>query len=237
MRSQSGLGGQRCVIALNDELRKFDAQLARLTKKAAPRLLARFGIGPQTATTLLISAGDNPTTLHGESAIAALCDTSPHQASSGKVHRRRLNRDGDLKANNAVWTIIMVPMQSDARTQQHVVRHTGEGLYKKEIRHRLKCYIVRELYLLTLADLKDSATSARHKSANAMMEQLFLNLKLERDWQKDYGNRAEAVENVANYIVGFYNNIRLHSKLGNLLPNALERESTSKKSIQLSEII
>ena len=69
------------------------------------------------------------------------------------------------------------------------------------------------------------------------MEQLFLNLKLERDWQKDYGNRAEAVENVANYIVGFYNNIRLHSKLGNLLPKDLERESTSKKSIQLSEII
>ena len=83
MRSQSGLGGQRCVIALNDDLRKLDAQLARLTKKAAPKLLARFGIGPQTATTLLISAGDNPTTLHGKSAMAALCDTSPFLASSG----------------------------------------------------------------------------------------------------------------------------------------------------------
>ena len=47
-------------IALNDELRELDATLARLTKKAAPRLLSRFGVGPQTASTLLITAGDTP---------------------------------------------------------------------------------------------------------------------------------------------------------------------------------
>ena len=71
--------------ALNDELRELDAQLARLTKKTAPRLLARFGVGPQTAAALLITAGDNPTSLHSEAALAALCGTSPLQASSGKV--------------------------------------------------------------------------------------------------------------------------------------------------------
>lgn len=71
--------------ALNGEVRKLDAQLARLTKKTAPRLLARFGVGPQTAAALLITAGDNPTSLHSEAALAALCGTSPLQASSGKV--------------------------------------------------------------------------------------------------------------------------------------------------------
>ena len=50
------------------------------------------------------------------------------------------------------------------------------------------------------------------------------------------GNHAEATNDIADYIVGFYNSIRLHSKLGNLSPNAFERESTSKKSIKLSEI-
>ena len=50
--------------ALNKELRELDTQLARLTKKAAPRLLCRFGVGPQTAATLLITAGDNLTHLH-----------------------------------------------------------------------------------------------------------------------------------------------------------------------------
>ena len=71
---------------------------------------------------------------------------------------------------------------------------------------------------------------------NAVMERFFLNLKMERVWQKDYANHAEATNDIADYIVGFYNSIRLHSKLGNMSPNAFERKSTSKKSIELSEI-
>ena len=71
---------------------------------------------------------------------------------------------------------------------------------------------------------------------NAVMERFFLNLKMERVWQKDYANHAEAIHDIADYIVGFYNSTRLHSTLGNVSPNAFERESTSKKSISLSEI-
>ena len=71
---------------------------------------------------------------------------------------------------------------------------------------------------------------------NAVMERFFLNLKMERVWQKDYANHTEAINDIADYVVGFYNSTRLHSKLGNLSPNAFERESTSKKSIKLSEI-
>ena len=69
-----------------------------------------------------------------------------------------------------------------------------------------------------------------------MMERFFLNLKMNRVWRKDYANRAEAIMDVADYIVNFYNAVRLHSTLGNVLPNAFERESTLKKPIKLSEI-
>ncbi len=71
---------------------------------------------------------------------------------------------------------------------------------------------------------------------NAVMERFFLNLKMERVWQKDYANHSEATNDITDYIVGFYNSIRLHSKLCNMSPNAFERESISKKSIKLSEI-
>ena len=54
--------------------------------------------------------------------------------------------------------------------------------------------------------------------------------------QKDYANHLEATNDIADYIVGFYNSIRLHSKLGNLSPNAFERESTSKNPIKVSDI-
>ena len=146
--------------ALNDELRELDAELARMTKKAAPRLLSCFGVGPQTAATLLVTAGDNPTRLRSEAALAALCGTSPLQASSGKVQRHRLNRGGDRQANNALWTIAMVRMRSDVRTRDYVAKRSSEGLSKKEIHRCLKRYIVRELYPLIPADLKDAASIA-----------------------------------------------------------------------------
>ena len=71
---------------------------------------------------------------------------------------------------------------------------------------------------------------------NAVMERFFLNLKMERVWQKDYANHTEAMADVADYIVGFYNHTRLHSTLGNLSPNAFERESAKQRSIDVSEI-
>ena len=47
--------------------------LSYLTKKATFRILARFDVGPQTAASLLTTAGDNLTRLHSEAALAALC--------------------------------------------------------------------------------------------------------------------------------------------------------------------
>jgi transposase InsO family protein len=71
---------------------------------------------------------------------------------------------------------------------------------------------------------------------NAVMERFFLNLKMERVWQKDYANHSEAMTDVADYIVGFYNSTRLHSKLGNLSPNAFERKSAIQHPNDVSEI-
>ena len=70
---------------------------------------------------------------------------------------------------------------------------------------------------------------------NAVMERFFLNLKMERVWQRDYANHAEATRDVTEYIVGFYNNLRLHSKLGYLSPTAYEREKAEKHPIGVSE--
>ena len=71
---------------------------------------------------------------------------------------------------------------------------------------------------------------------NAVMERFFLNLKMERVWHKDHANHAEATNDIADYIVGFYSSIRPHSKLDNASPNAFERESELKKPSGLSEI-
>ncbi len=42
-----------------------------------------------------------------------------------------------------------------------------------------------------------------------------------RVWQKDYANHSEAMVDVDDYIVGFYNCTRLHSTLGIFHPTLL----------------
>ena len=64
---------------------------------------------------------------------------------------------------------------------------------------------------------------------NAVMERFFLNLKMERVWRQDYANHAEATKDIADYIVAFYNNVRLHSTLGNLPPNTYEQKMADQK--------
>nr|WP_285899524.1 IS3 family transposase [Pseudomonas boanensis] len=71
---------------------------------------------------------------------------------------------------------------------------------------------------------------------NAVMERFFLNLKMERVWHRDYANHAEAMTDIADYIVGFYNAVRLHSRLGYLSPNRYERQAATHP-IEVSEII
>lgn len=70
---------------------------------------------------------------------------------------------------------------------------------------------------------------------NAVAERFFLNLKMERVWQRSYANHAEAKIDIAAYIVGFYNSERLHSVLGNLPPSVYERNMAAKKPIVVSE--
>jgi transposase len=145
-------------LRLSEELCELNAALAMLTARVAPSLLARHGIGPQTAATLLLTAGDNPQRLRSEAALAALCGVSPLEASSGRIVRHRLNRGGDRQANNALWTIALTRMRGEPRTRAYVKKRTQEGRTLPEIRRCLKRYIAREIYPLLLADLAAAAS-------------------------------------------------------------------------------
>ena len=80
-----------------------------------------------------MTAGNNPTRLHCETALAAPGGTSSLQASSGKVQRRRLNCGGDRQANNILWPIAVVRTGSQLHTRKYVARRTTVGLSMKEI--------------------------------------------------------------------------------------------------------
>jgi len=136
----------RRVLALDGEKQRLDVLLAELVAGTAPSLLNLHGVGVDTAATLLVAAGDNPSRLRGEAAWAHLCGVAPLEASSGKVTRHRLNRGGDRQANSALWGIVITRLRSDPRTQTYMERRLKEGRSKPEIIRVLKRYVAREVY-------------------------------------------------------------------------------------------
>lgn len=141
-------GLARRVAELDDELALLEARRRRITTALAPELCAARGVGPDTASGLLLAAGDNPERLRDERSWSALLACHPIEASSGKTVRHRLNRGGDRQANSAIWRIVIVRMATDPRTKNYVERRTKEGLSKTEIIRCLKRYVARETYAL-----------------------------------------------------------------------------------------
>lgn len=144
----------RCLArrhqALSAEIVALDVQLRRLVTRAAPQLVARGGIGIDSAGQFLATAGDNPNRLRSDAAFGMLTGTSPVPASSGKTVRHRLNRGGDRQANRALHMVVLSRMSHDERTKAYVARRTTEGRTKPEIMRCLKRYVAREVYGLLL---------------------------------------------------------------------------------------
>ncbi|PTT00195.1 hypothetical protein DBR24_11195 [Pseudomonas sp. HMWF006] len=90
--------------------------------------------------------------------------------------------------------------------------------------------------LLARNDVQQSISCKGNSWDNAVMERFFLSLEWSGVWRRDYANHAEAIRDITEYIVWFYNNERLHSKLGYLPPNAYERVMASKPPIEVPGI-
>jgi transposase len=98
-----------------------------VTATAAPQLRAVYGVGPDTAATLLSAIGDNPDRFISEAAFAKLCGVCPLEASSGKTIRHRLNRGGNRDGNHALHVILVVRMRRHQPTRDYLARRTATG--------------------------------------------------------------------------------------------------------------
>src|SRR6185312_8311965 len=89
-----------------------------------------YGVGPDTAATLLSAIGDNHDRISSDAAFAKLCGVCPLEASSGKTIRHRLNRGGNRDANRALHVILVVRMRRHQPTRDYVARRVAEGKTK-----------------------------------------------------------------------------------------------------------
>jgi len=136
----------RKIGFLSDQIDELEDRMNDLAAQAAPALIGTFGVGAHVASQLLATVGDNPDRLGSEAAFAKLCGACPIPASSGKTQRHRLNRGGDRRANNALYTIVLVRMRHHQPTRDYVARRTAEGKTRAEIMRCLKRFVAREIW-------------------------------------------------------------------------------------------
>lgn len=134
------------VEFLERQDRELTAQIDTVTTAINPALRAAYGVGPDTAAQLLITAGTNSERLRSEAAFAMLSGVAPIPASSGKTTRHRLSRGGDRAANNALHRIALVRWSHDPRTRNYVARQLAAGRSNKDILRLLKRAIAREIF-------------------------------------------------------------------------------------------
>jgi len=139
--------------ALTAEINELDCHLDELTTTTAPTLVNLNGVGTQTASALLTAAGDNPDRLLRESSFAALCGSSPLDASSGRQQRHRLNRGGDRQANAALYIIVISRLRWEPATKNYMQRRLAEGKTRKEVIRCLKRFVARHVHRAILTDL------------------------------------------------------------------------------------
>ncbi|MCW2777846.1 MAG: family transposase, partial [Frankiales bacterium] len=135
------------IAFLDDQLKTATTRLQRLASSFAPDLISKTGIGPDTSSTLLLAAGDDPHRLRDERSYAALLRSSPVPANSGqRQNRHRLDRGGDRQANAALWRIAIVRLATDQRTRDYVDKRVSEGKAEAEAIRCLERYIAREVF-------------------------------------------------------------------------------------------
>ncbi len=140
-------GLARRIQMLNTEIKGLDGMPSELVNNTAPSLVELFGVGTDTAASLLVAAGDNPDRLHSERSWAHLCGACPIPAGSGKTSgKHRLNRGGDRQANAAFYRIVLTRMSRDPKTKAYVARRRDEGKNTAEIMRCLKRYVARETF-------------------------------------------------------------------------------------------
>jgi transposase len=143
----------QALSLLAHRIKQLTAETTALTRRIAaiiqahnPKLLELTGVGPDSAATLLIAAGDNHDRLRDEASFAALCGVSPVERSSGKSQRRRVNRGGNRQANAALYRIVLSRLRWEDRSRAYLLRRTAEGKTKREVIRCLKRYVAREIH-------------------------------------------------------------------------------------------
>ncbi len=96
------------TLHLTEQLAVVGKRLARITAAVAPKLMAIKGVGPEVASTLLMTAGDDPQRMHSDCRVRRAVRRQPDPGQQRQDQPPPAQRAGDRQANSALWRIVIV---------------------------------------------------------------------------------------------------------------------------------
>jgi transposase len=137
----------RRIRELTSEAAEHRQAILGLVRAWRPDLLARPGVGPIVAATVLC-AWSHAGRCRSDAAFAMLGGAAPIPASSGQTVRVRLNRSGDRQLNQALYTVVLTRLRTDPATRAYANRRRAQGRTHREVKRCLVRYVARQLYRL-----------------------------------------------------------------------------------------
>ena len=133
------------IASLTEATRQLKLEMARLVRYLAPELLAKRGVGPVVAATVLAEAG-RITRFPSEGHFASYAGAAPIVWESGSQSTVRVNPGGNRLLNHAAHIVAMSRLRLEARTRAYRDRKLAEGKTTREVFRLLKTAIAREFY-------------------------------------------------------------------------------------------
>ncbi len=156
-RALDGAAGVRAELAraLLAQIRDLGRRAAELERSIAALvaghpLLALPGVGALTAARLVAETGD-VARFRSPAAFAMLAGVAPIPASSGEVHRMRLNRGGNRRLNRALYTIALSQAWHHEPARTYIARKRAGGKSWAEALRCLKHRVARPVFRLLQA--------------------------------------------------------------------------------------
>jgi transposase len=122
------------IQVLDDEIAELDEKIESLLLATAPELLARFGVGPDTAAALLVSRRQpRAPAFRGRLGPSVRGVADPGVVGQEHGPLSASIRGGDRQANSALWRIVMVRIAHDPETTAYFERKVKEGRSKRDV--------------------------------------------------------------------------------------------------------
>ncbi len=136
----------RHIRSLSRQIQELTQQITTVVKTTGATLTHIHGIGNLTAAEIIAQVG-NPAHYPTKAKFAMANDTAPLEASSGRITRHRLNRGGNRRINQALYTAALTQIsQPGSEGHRYYQKQLARGKTPKEAIRNLKRHISNRVY-------------------------------------------------------------------------------------------